>query len=291
MPLNHTRTFRVRLYECDGYGHLNNATYLRYMQEAAFDASAAAGYGFDRYDELGHSWLIRATDIEYRRPLHYDDVVDVRTWVEDFRRARSYRAYEFRTGGGEVAARAVTDWVYLDTGSGRPARIPADLRAAFFPEGLPADPPARRRFPDAPPPPPGVYTMRRHVEWRDIDPQWHVNNANYLAYFEEAGIRLAEELGWAFDRLAAEGFALVAHRTQIEYLRPARLGDELEIATWVSGMRRASGTRHYTCTRLADGALLARAHTHVASINLETGRPVRIPQAFLDDFASNIVGG
>ena len=42
MALTHERTFRVRHYECDSYGHVNHANYLRYMQEAAFDASAAA---------------------------------------------------------------------------------------------------------------------------------------------------------------------------------------------------------------------------------------------------------
>ncbi len=41
------RAFRVRSYECDGYGHVNHANYLRYMQEAAFDASAAAGYDLE----------------------------------------------------------------------------------------------------------------------------------------------------------------------------------------------------------------------------------------------------
>ena len=43
MPLKHERLFRVRFYECDAYGHLNNSNYVRYMQETAFDASAAAG--------------------------------------------------------------------------------------------------------------------------------------------------------------------------------------------------------------------------------------------------------
>ena len=52
MPLTHTRTFRVRYYECDANGHLTSANYLRYMQETAFDASTAAGYGIDRYDRM-----------------------------------------------------------------------------------------------------------------------------------------------------------------------------------------------------------------------------------------------
>src|SRR5690606_30982183 len=93
MPFTYSRTFRVRYYECDAYGHLNNANYLRYMQETAFDASAAAGYGLQAYEALGHFWLIRETDIEYRRPLRYDDTVTVTTWVANFRRARSQRVY------------------------------------------------------------------------------------------------------------------------------------------------------------------------------------------------------
>ena len=38
----HIITFRVRYSECDSLGHVNNTHYLRYMQETAFDASAAA---------------------------------------------------------------------------------------------------------------------------------------------------------------------------------------------------------------------------------------------------------
>jgi hypothetical protein len=52
MPLTHTRPFRVRHYECDVHGRLRAASYLRYMQEAAFDASAAAGYDLAHYETL-----------------------------------------------------------------------------------------------------------------------------------------------------------------------------------------------------------------------------------------------
>jgi acyl-CoA thioester hydrolase len=121
MPLTHTRTFRIRYYECDAYGHLNNANYLRYMQETAFDASAAAGYGPDRYAELNRIWLVYTTDIEYLRPLRFNDIVEVKTWVADFQRARSRRAYEFRLAGSDdLVARAHSDWVFLDTVTNRP---------------------------------------------------------------------------------------------------------------------------------------------------------------------------
>ena len=60
MPLKHTSNFPVRFYECDAYSHVNNSNYVRYMQEAAFAASAEAGYNDERYHEMGVIWLIRA---------------------------------------------------------------------------------------------------------------------------------------------------------------------------------------------------------------------------------------
>src|SRR5574341_595828 len=84
MPLTHPRAFRVRHYECDAYGHVNAVNYVRYMQEAAFDASAAAGYDLARYDRMGKLWLVRDTEIEYLAPLRYGDTVEITTWVADF---------------------------------------------------------------------------------------------------------------------------------------------------------------------------------------------------------------
>jgi acyl-CoA thioester hydrolase len=292
MPLTHVRAFRVRYYECDAYGHVNHANYLRYMQEAAFDASAAAGYDLARYAAIGRHWLIRETDIEYIHPLRYGDTVQVKTWVVDFRRVRSRRAYEFRRDGtGELVARASTDWAYLNAATGRPAVIPTEMMAAFFPEGLSAEATASRRRPaSAPPPPPGVFRMQRRVEWRDVDPVGHVNNAVYLAYIEDCGVQVAAAYGWPMERMGAEGFAIVARRHQIEYKQPAVLDDELEVATWISEVRRTSAIRHYTITRLNDDALLARAHTHWVWIAPRTGSPIRIPDAFIVDFAPNIAG-
>jgi len=189
MPLLHVRAFRVRHYECDASGHVHHANYLNYMQEAAFDASAAAGYDLARYEELGRHWLVRETDIEVLHPLCYGDSVQVKTWVADFRRVRSRRAYEFRlVESGGLVVRAQTDWVFMEGATWRPAPIPREMMAAFFPGGLPEPAPPRPRFPSAPPPPPGVFRLRRRVEWRDIDAAQHVNNAVYLTW-RTAGCR------------------------------------------------------------------------------------------------------
>ena len=81
----------------------------------------------------------------------------------------------------------------------------------------------------------------------------------------------------------------MARRYRIEYKQPAVFGDELEIVTWASEMKRATAVRHYTIRRAADDELLARAHVLWVWVNLESGRPIRVPADFRADFQPNIV--
>jgi acyl-CoA thioester hydrolase len=286
MPLTHLRTFRVRHYECDARGHVTHTNYLRYAQETAFDASAAAGYDMARYDAMGCSWLIHENEIEVLNPVRYGDSVQVKTWVADFRRVRSRRAYEFRHGSsGELVARACTDWFFLDTTTNRPTDIPHELKLAFVPEGEPGSGPPRERFPAAPPPPPGTLRQHRRAGWRDLDPAGHVNNAVYLAYIEDIGAQLAAAHRWPMARLESEGLDIVARYHRIAYKQPAMFDDEMELATWLSDVGSSTAVRHTTITRMEDGALLARARTVHVWIDTITGQPTPIPGALLADFA------
>ena len=292
MPLIHERTFRVRPYECDAYGHVNNANYLRYMQEAALDAAAAAGYDLARHAALGTSWLMRDTEVEYFSPLRYGDSVVVKTWVMDIRRVRSRRVYELRRAADdERVARATTDWVYINTASGQPVSVPEDMMAAYFPEGVPPQAPPRPPFPEPPPPPPGVFTVRRQVLWQDLDPVRHVNNARYVAYASDVGFQVATAYGWTASRMQDAGFGIVVRKLQLHYKQPALLDDELEIATWAYGARRVTAHRAFTMRRVRDGALLMQMNGLYAWVDLATGQPVRIPAAFLEAFAANFVRG
>lgn len=282
------RAFRVRAYECDPYGHVNHANYLRYMQESAFDASAAVGYDFERYRQLGQQWLIRETDITYLRPLVYGDTVIVRTWVGDFRRVRSRRLYELRLAGSdEPVATATTEWVYLDMTTLRPATIPPEMIAAFrHPDTVAGD--RREPFPEAPPPPPGIFRTRRRVEWRDLDQVQHVNNANYLVYIEECNVAAAAAFGWSMGRIMERGMGIVARRYRIEYREPALMDDELEVTSFLADIRRATAVRHNEVRRVSDGALLARAYSLWVFVELATGRPIRIPADFMATFGPNV---
>jgi acyl-CoA thioester hydrolase len=289
MPHSLEVPFTIRYDECDAYGHLNNAVYLRYMQEAAIRASSDAGLGRAQYAAMDRYWLIRETEIEYLQALQAEDAVAVKTWNEGMRRTIAHRRYLFiRPDNDAPAARAWTDWVFLDRSTGQPARIPPEVQAAFFPETGRAPGFTRTPFPQVPPPPPGIFRLARRVEWRDIDPMQHLNNAVYLSYVENCAVQLADDFGWAMDQWSENGLAFVARQHRIQYLRPVLLEDELEISTWLFNVRRTSATRYYAIRRAKDGELMAQVVTLWALIDLESGRPTRFPASFHEIIGPNI---
>ncbi|MEJ2011028.1 MAG: acyl-CoA thioesterase [Anaerolineales bacterium] len=292
MPHTFTAHFTVRHDECDAYGHLNNAVYLRYMQEAAFRASADAGLGQAEYEAMGHFWLIRETEIEYLQPVKGGDDLAITTWNEGFRRTMAHRHYQFtRPGSEKPVADAWTDWVFLNRQTMHPATIPPGIHSAYFPECSRAPGFTRLPFPDVPSPPTGVFKLVRRVEWRDIDEMQHLNNAAYLSYVEDCAVQLADHFGWSFDQWSEHNQAFVARRHRIQYLQPVLLEDQLEIRTWLFNVRRTSATRYYGIHRASDGELMSQVATLWALIDLESGRPTRFPESFHEIIGPNIADG
>jgi len=285
----HTSLFQVRQYECDAYGHLNNVNYVRYVGEAGLEAWAAAGYDLARYTALGRRWQTRRLDIEYLRAARYGDTVEVAVSAPAVEGASVLRAYQIRlAGSGDLVAQAQAATIFVDANTGEPTSIPPEA-VAVFGEQVDLSPPIED-VPPSPPPPPGVFSVRRRVTWGDLDMTRHVADATLLSYVETCGFGVIAAHYWPAARMAAQGFAIILRRHQIENLMPAALDDELEIATWVSNVKRASATRHYTIRRVCDGVLLTRVDTLGVWVDLASGRPIRIPPDFLADFAPNLVG-
>lgn len=288
MPYIHTCEFSVRHYECDMYGHVNHANYLRYMQESAFSASAAVGFSAQRYESLNLQWLAYETDIEYVSAARYGDVVTVKTWVADFRRVRSLRMYELYVGDKRIA-NGSTDWVLLDTKSMYPTSITPEIVEAYARGEIVTEAPRRESLPNPPKMPEGAFKIRRRVEWDDIDAAGHVNNAVYLNYISDCGMQSGRAVGWSMAQVHAMGYGQFARRHQIEYKAAAVMDDELEICMWMSDIRRASQMNYYTIRRISDNKLVANVRTLAVWIDLATQGVVSIPKAYLDAVAPMIV--
>ena len=102
------------------------------MQEIAIEHSAARGWTVERYLQGGAVWVVRSHFITFKRPAFEAETITLQTWVAEIKQRSSLRKYlVLRSNDQSVLVEAETNWVYVDRKSGRPMRIPEDLRAAF----------------------------------------------------------------------------------------------------------------------------------------------------------------
>jgi acyl-CoA thioester hydrolase len=133
MPVSsiYAKTFTIPASVIDGNGHVNNVAYVQWMQDIAIEHYEAIG-GVSPMQVVGATWVVREHKIEYLVPAFENDEIEIRTWVEDVRRVRSLRKYEFvRKSDGRTLVKGETDWVFVDAQTGRPIAIPQEVFAVF----------------------------------------------------------------------------------------------------------------------------------------------------------------
>ena len=119
--------------DIDENNHANNVCFVRWMQEAAVAHSTANGWPSDRYTELGQVWVARRHTVEYLRPAFEGDLITVQTWVSSWKNVSSVRKYRFfRDSDSVVLAVAETNWAFVNTSTGRPAKIPGIVGDSFM---------------------------------------------------------------------------------------------------------------------------------------------------------------
>jgi acyl-CoA thioester hydrolase len=114
--------------DIDFMGHVNNASYLKWVQDAVLshwqkiappDAVAA------------HLWVALKHEITYRKPTFLDDVVIATVLLEKVQGARAFYETVIRRGE-EVLAEVKSSWCCLDAQTLRPARVARDVIEHFF---------------------------------------------------------------------------------------------------------------------------------------------------------------
>jgi acyl-CoA thioester hydrolase len=119
----------VRPDDIDENEHVNNVTYLRWVQEAAIAHWRAAAPAEDQGRLF---WVVLRHEIDYKQAAYLDDALVARTWVGEASRLRFDRHTEIlRARDRAVLAVARTVWCPIDVSTGRPAAVSAEVRAIF----------------------------------------------------------------------------------------------------------------------------------------------------------------
>jgi len=123
------------------------------------------------------------------------------------------------------------------------------------------------------------------VYYEDTDAGGVVYHASYLRYLERARTEFLRSLGVGQGRLRDEaGLAFAVRSICADYLKPARLDDELSVTSFIELLGRAQVTFRQSITRGDD--LLLTATVRVACIHLVSGRPAPMPRSLHDTLKS-----
>ena len=143
--------FRVRFHEVDALGHVNNAAYLNYLEQAAIDHATFLGLDMQRLQKLGGVFVARRHEIVFLKPTFAGDLLRVVTSLGEPRGARVDRHYLVFRELGRIAdvplggrpatwpgaladdalvTRATTEWVFANR-EGQARRIPSEVVRLF----------------------------------------------------------------------------------------------------------------------------------------------------------------
>jgi acyl-CoA thioester hydrolase len=119
------RKIRVRTYECDSYGHVNNAWYLNYLEYGRFEFLRDIGFDYQGMISAGYGVYIARVEIDYRRPARMDDEILIQSWPVKKGAVSGIIAQKILRGDDIIAEAKVT-WAFVD-GRGVPARLPEEF--------------------------------------------------------------------------------------------------------------------------------------------------------------------
>ena len=123
-----------------------------------------------------------------------------------------------------------------------------------------------------------AFSLPVRVYYEDSDAAGVVYYANYLRFLERARTEWLASLGHAVVELErAHGIVFVVRRIEVDYRRPARLSDALDVTVGIETLGRASLTLRQQVLRNAETLVAARVM--LACVERASLRPARIPIA------------
>ena len=128
-------------------------------------------------------------------------------------------------------------------------------------------------------------TTEVQIMFFDTDCAGVVHNIAYLRFIEVARTLLAEQLGMGLVGMAERAVFPVVMRTEIDYKKPAKLGDRLLVEGQLDALDRMRFWVSFDITRPADGAMIAQSRQMLCVIAMPRGRPVKLPEDWPSRYA------
>jgi len=117
-------TLRVRTYECDSYGHVNNANYLNYLEYARYEYLRDIGFDFQKSMQDGYGLYIARIEIDYKMPALPDNTLLIKTKPLKMGAVSGTLAQQIWREN-DLLIEAKVSWAFVDS-NGKPTKLPAE---------------------------------------------------------------------------------------------------------------------------------------------------------------------
>jgi len=137
---------------------------------------------------------------------------------------------------------------------------------------------------------PQPFTLQLTVAAADMDGLNHTNNTVYVKWCEQVAWAHSVSLGLDLDCYRALNRAMVITRAQYQYLKASHAGQDVVAGTWINHWdKKLTMEREFQIIRLDDGETLLRARMRFACIDLDSGRPRRMPREFIEGYGPAVL--
>lgn len=221
--------YLVHYYEIDKKKKLTLPMLIHYFEDIAILNSEKVGFTLDYYDQNNNGFMLLKWDIIIHQWPKFNDLVTINTQPTSFKRFLANREYNIENKNKELIAEAKTLWIFADTKTRKPLRVPDEIYNGFEVtsesektfymldelEGISV----------------GSYCTKVRIQNSDIDTNDHVNNVRYIE--------------WALESLPAEFINNNSvHRVKVNYKKEMQLGDEADLISGITDERGKIYTSH-----------------------------------------------
>lgn len=130
---------------------------------------------------------------------------------------------------------------------------------------------------------PSIVT-EEEIMFFDTDCGGVVHNIAYLRFIETARTRLTSKLGLSLKQMTETQLFPVVIRTEIDYRKPAILGDQIKIEGHIESFERVRFWCNFSIMRPSDKSLLISCRQSLALVQMPQGRPRRLPQKWFSQY-------
>lgn len=128
-------TFRVRYAETDQMGVVHNSVYLVWFEIGRTEYSIFRDFPYKRIEEEGIALVVAESNVRYRKPAHYDDLITVRTTISRVKPKVVTFSYQvLRHDSGELLAEGETVHVAVSKETGRPTKMSEECLEKLSPK-------------------------------------------------------------------------------------------------------------------------------------------------------------